>query len=758
VKEIHRSIAVDGNIDAILETSVNLLKKTLMTEKVSVMISSKSKSKYYVGRNMQIDHQSDPTRGIAKLCAENRKMVIISDCESVPRFNMRLSAADDGEHLSSIVNTKNIICSPIVVDDKLIGIVYALDINPVFLEEGSDHSHAVQIFEVVVDHMTTALRNSFLLSKSILENKRSSALLSILRMRSSDGTLDKLLQVAIEAVDMVVSPQLVSIYLCDQSRREIFVCASKDGMEGLTISYGQGVAGYVAATMESVRIDDAYSDSRFLPTVDKFTGSVTHSIICVPVPGFANSSPIALIQVINQTMNSNFDEDDEDSLKALAEELSIGLRMRAKELYALKTLGQRSFEDVSLSILEESLLQDYGSIAHRYKYRVVGDKIILGPVSPLETTPNSRRAMNGLGQSRDQEVEITVGRFTADEASSAISTYSYDPFVQSDDDLIDLAVHMFRCYNLLETMHIDAAILHKCIVAVHSLYHPSNAFHNFKHGWSVMHLSYQILRAGADQLLTSLDITALLIAAICHDVDHTGYSNNFEIASRSPLAMLYCDDTVLERHHAATTNRILSSKEFDFLPYMNANDKKTFRKTVTAAIFATDMSKHFDCVERLMAHTVSDPPFDKSDPESRLELVRYILHSADIGAQTQDSVLSLQWTEKCIAEFSHQADKEIELGLDPTPYMVGLKADELKCMQLQHGFISGIVLPLWSSLAECFPNLSPSIDRLLANKQYFGDRIDQLKDRSNASSPAHTNPGLSTSPLQMHSIRTSLDG
>jgi hypothetical protein len=57
---------------------------------------------------------------------------------------------------------------------------------------------------------------------------------------------------------------------------------------------------------------------------------------------------------------------------------------------------------------------------------------------------------------------------------------------------------------------------------------------------------------------------------------------------------------------------------------------------------------------------------------------------------------------------------------------IGLRSDELKRMQLQHGFISGVVSPLWSSLRECFPCLEESMSRLLINKQRYADRIDAL--------------------------------
>jgi len=48
-----------------------------------------------------------------------------------------------------------------------------------------------------------------------------------------------------------------------------------------------------------------------------------------------------------------------------------------------------------------------------------------------------------------------------------------------------------------------------------------------------------------------------LIAAIGHDANHRGFNNAFEVASKSDLAAKYQEDSVLEKHHAATTLDIL---------------------------------------------------------------------------------------------------------------------------------------------------------------------------------------------------------
>ena len=63
--------------------------------------------------------------------------------------------------------------------------------------------------------------------------------------------------------------------------------------------------------------------------------------------------------------------------------------------------------------------------------------------------------------------------------------------------------------------------------------------------------------------MSDLEIFTSLIAAIIHDFDHTGTTNNFHINSGSGLALLYNDRAVLENHHVSAFFRyIICNKNF----------------------------------------------------------------------------------------------------------------------------------------------------------------------------------------------------
>lgn len=106
-------------------------------------------------------------------------------------------------------------------------------------------------------------------------------------------------------------------------------------------------------------------------------------------------------------------------------------------------------------------------------------------------------------------------------------------------------------------------------------------------------------------VLRPLDVLALLLSAICHDVGHPGVNNSFLVNSQADLALLYNDQSVLENHHAAMMFKLLRSMgedaqgEHDILGKLNARDAADFRRTCIQTILGTDMTKHFSQVRAL---------------------------------------------------------------------------------------------------------------------------------------------------------------
>jgi hypothetical protein len=53
------------------------------------------------------------------------------------------------------------------------------------------------------------------------------------------------------------------------------------------------------------------------------------------------------------------------------------------------------------------------------------------------------------------------------------------------------------------------------------------------------------------------DVFACFIADLIHDYEHPGYTNQFVIRTKHPLAIRYSDTLVLEQHHLAAAFQIM---------------------------------------------------------------------------------------------------------------------------------------------------------------------------------------------------------
>ncbi|KAK2089887.1 hypothetical protein P7K49_032553 [Saguinus oedipus] len=77
---------------------------------------------------------------------------------------------------------------------------------------------------------------------------------------------------------------------------------------------------------------------------------------------------------------------------------------------------------------------------------------------------------------------------------------------------------------------------------------------------------------------SQMDILILMTAAICHDLDHPGYNNTYQINARTELAVRYNDISPLENHHCAVAFQILAQPECNIFSSVPADGFKQIRQ------------------------------------------------------------------------------------------------------------------------------------------------------------------------------------
>lgn len=218
-----------------------------------------------------------------------------------------------------------------------------------------------------------------------------------------------------------------------------------------------------------------------------------------------------------------------------------------------------------------------------------------------------------------------------------------------------------------------------------------NPYHNNLHAADVAQTVHYILcQIGLMHWMSDLEIFATLLAALIHDYEHTGTTNNFHVMSGSDKAMLYNDRAVLENHHISAAFRVISEDDSNVIGNLSKEEFRELRTLVIDMVLATDMSYHFQQLKN-MKHllTLAEPTVDKS------KALALVLHCCDIAHPAKKYEVHHRWTMLLLEEFFRQGDLELELGL---PYSPLCDRNNTLVAESQIGFIEFIVEP---SMAAC---------------------------------------------------------
>lgn len=83
-------------------------------------------------------------------------------------------------------------------------------------------------------------------------------------------------------------------------------------------------------------------------------------------------------------------------------------------------------------------------------------------------------------------------------------------------------------------------------------YFKENTYHNQNHIIDSLQAMHYIMEVRSlKTLVQKHDIFAVFVANIIHDFEHPGYSNQFIVRTKHPIAIRYSDNCVLENHHLA---------------------------------------------------------------------------------------------------------------------------------------------------------------------------------------------------------------
>ncbi|OHT17244.1 3'5'-cyclic nucleotide phosphodiesterase family protein [Tritrichomonas foetus] len=267
-------------------------------------------------------------------------------------------------------------------------------------------------------------------------------------------------------------------------------------------------------------------------------------------------------------------------------------------------------------------------------------------------------------------------------------------------------------YNLFKEYKITNEKFFKFATEISQTYNKV-PYHNWRHAVDVSQFAtYQIKLVGLEKILTKFELLGFVVAAICHDANHDGFTNVFNVKAERPLGILFKNQSVMETHHCSVAIDIISREPCNLFSELDAVEYKNMWSLIIQLILITDMAKHFDFLKSLNAE-LDDGPLDPTNPEDRLKMMQCILKCSDISNVSRPFELADKWCDVLCEEFFRQGDLEMASGMEYTSPLND--REHLDKPKSQIGFYTFVCLPLFETSARLFPQLQANVDQVKSN-------------------------------------------
>mmetsp|Transcript_16814 Transcript_16814/g.31201 ORF Transcript_16814/g.31201 Transcript_16814/m.31201 type:complete len:585 (+) Transcript_16814:2-1756(+) len=575
-----------------------------------------------------------------------------------------------------------------------------------------------------------------------------------------------------------------TLFFIDDTRNEVWAPPTASLPKGINIPIGEGLVGNAAAKaressnpgVEDVIVVNDPSSCPYWKG-DVCQDFLTRNIMTAPVrTGEGDRRPLGVIQILNKrsgpdkfssknpVMSSaavsaftmpaaagldseessikNFTQADAKLLDVLCQAIGNHMQRMQLEIMWTKTrldTASRSGENEETPLI----VQEYYSQGHGLRRDAVSSPGKVSRQSMVFATTSKPRTVHRSNTTLLQPTRLSVDVMELVEEEllddimnnspsmaqqADVSNWHIDYFKLDDRDAFGLVLQSLRYFECFSTIQVQRPVLYAFFSEVKASYQ-AMPYHNFQHAMSTVHYVFKLLQA-ADvcKYLTKIDLFAIVIAALCHDCDHRGRNNAFEIMTRSELALRYNDASPLENHHCARAFEIAftggDEHPCNIFEGLAVDIYKAVRERMVAGILSTDMKHHGHHVELLQTF---QPDYGKNNAQSQF-LVELFLHSADISNPLMPEDISLRWAEAIAQEFSEQVRDEKNLGLPVTTFMDNLR-DPIAVAKSQLGFINFVIHPLVDPLFRIFPGLVQPKAYLQDNSEVHTQIIERRKSK-----------------------------
>jgi hypothetical protein len=285
-----------------------------------------------------------------------------------------------------------------------------------------------------------------------------------------------------------------------------------------------------------------------------------------------------------------------------------------------------------------------------------------------------------------------------------------------DPQSLRIFFHELRNGHLLKSDELDYTIIRK-------------EYHTFTHAMDVMVTTHALLESGGGVYFSVGEKASLVLAALGHDVLHTGVNNSFLIQTNHPYFQELGEESLQEKRSARFVLELLDKHgilvESEEMDEAQRNEIIELRNLIEQSILWTDIKRHNEQMEAMKNAKegilsilqknrgnnkneevigAGVPDLDSGlniasslDHETKTLLASFILHSADISNPGKSWEHCERWAVLVMNEFFSQGDLQKKLGLKPS---MNCDRDTVSVPGCQIGFGKFVIRDLYALLQE----------------------------------------------------------
>uniref|UniRef100_A0A4W5PHB6 Phosphodiesterase n=1 Tax=Hucho hucho TaxID=62062 RepID=A0A4W5PHB6_9TELE len=310
------------------------------------------------------------------------------------------------------------------------------------------------------------------------------------------------------------------------------------------------------------------------------------------------------------------------------------------------------------------------------------------------------------------------------ETIEALKKPTFDVWHWEHNEMLSCLEYMYHDLGLVKEFNMNPITLKRWLVTDSRCEnYRNNPFHNFRHCFCVSQMMYGMIHlCNLQERLTMTDMCILMTAAVCHDLDHPGYNNTYQVNAHTELAVRYNDISPLENHHCAVAFQIISMPECNIFANIETEAFKHLRQAIITLILATDMARHGEILDSFKQN-VDNFDFTNHKHVTCLKLV--LIKCCDISNEVRPTEVAEPWLDCLLEEYFMQSDREKSEGLPVAPFM---DRDKVTKPTAQIGFIKFVLIPMFETVMKLFPQIEEIMVQPLRDSRDHYEELKQIDD------------------------------